>query len=56
MAKELIEINGKYYFIDDRTGDLFEVILKDKTTDPAILKEALLQVIRLKDSQIKNGS
>ncbi|GMO23619.1 MAG: hypothetical protein Ta2B_02830 [Termitinemataceae bacterium] len=56
MAKELIEIKGKYYFFDDKTGDVFEVILQSKSNDPEILKEAFLQVLELKDSKIKNGS
>ncbi|GMO40011.1 MAG: hypothetical protein Ta2F_16090 [Termitinemataceae bacterium] len=56
MAKELIKIKGKYYLVDDKTGDVFEVILQNKINDPALLKVALLQVIQLKDSKIKNGS
>ena len=55
MAKELIEIEGKYYFFYDKTGDVFEVILQNKSNDLEILKKAFLQVIKLKESQIKTA-
>ncbi|GMO12339.1 MAG: hypothetical protein Ta2A_22010 [Treponemataceae bacterium] len=51
MAKELIEYNGKFYFFDDQTGDVNEVIIKNRNDDPEVLRNVVLQVIRLKEKQ-----
>jgi hypothetical protein len=52
MAKELIAIDGEYYYFDDATGKLFKILLQDESDDIELLRKAVVQVIRLKEKQV----
>jgi hypothetical protein len=52
MAKQIIVKDGKYYFFDESTGEIYEVILQRQiTADPALLKELVRQVYELKKAK-----
>jgi hypothetical protein len=41
MAYNTLKIGGKFYFVDDQTGDVYEVVLQNKTNDPLVMKETV---------------
>jgi hypothetical protein len=45
MAKELYQIEGKYYFIDDNTGEYFEINYDKKGTDPVVYAKLMHAVM-----------
>jgi hypothetical protein len=44
MAKEFYEVNGRYYFVDDATGKITQIVFKEELIPP---KEDLEEIIKL---------
>jgi hypothetical protein len=44
MNKQFIEVNGRYYFVDDETGEICQVIVKEAVVPP---KEDIAAIIKL---------
>ncbi|GMO68608.1 MAG: hypothetical protein Ta2A_16880 [Treponemataceae bacterium] len=44
MSKQFIEVNGHYYFVDDVTGKVNQIIVKEEVVPP---KEDLAEIIKL---------
>jgi hypothetical protein len=39
------KFDGKLYYVDDQTGDIYEVTIKDKVTDVDVIRAALKTVV-----------
>ena len=47
MAKQLIEVDGRYFFIDDDTLEIKEVHIDKPVLDSAIKDEIMRKLLRL---------
>jgi hypothetical protein len=44
MASEFYEVNGRYFYVDDITGDISQIVIKDKVTPS---QEDLVELVKL---------
>jgi hypothetical protein len=51
MGKKVITIEGKYYIVDDETGDVKRVIIQD---DPNLSLEEMKKILKLFAMQLKD--
>ena len=49
MRKNLVVVDGKYYFIDDETGDVLEVHVDKPVLSMDTIKKILLEVVKSKE-------
>jgi hypothetical protein len=44
MSKKFVEVNGRYYFVDDETGEICQILVKEAVVPP---KEDIAAIIKL---------
>ena len=44
MSRNFIEVNGHYYFVDDVTGEINQIIIKEAVVPP---KEDIAAIIKI---------
>jgi hypothetical protein len=49
MAKEFLEVNGRYYFVDDVTGKISQFVIKGEVMPPPEDLAEILKLLTKKD-------
>ena len=50
MLKKFIEVNGHYYFVDEKTGEINQIIIKEAVVPP---KEDIAAIIKILSDRIQ---